>query len=307
MIHIGTFEHLLAQQTAGRRVVVVTDPTLEGLYGGRLGYEKIIVPSGEAHKTIATAEMVWRRLREMEADRSVFLVGFGGGIVTDLTGFVASTYMRGVDFGFVATTLLAQVDAAIGGKNGVNLDGYKNMVGTFTLPKFVIADPTTLDTLPERELRAAMGEVIKYGLIDDPEILDLADRTEIIRRCMLIKQRIVELDFREGGERKLLNFGHTYGHAVEKAVPGRYLHGEAVGIGMVEAAKMSVRLGFLTEEDLKIVVKRIEDAGLPTFCNEVDFDVLSGLIGSDKKRRGGSLDMVLLKGIGQAFVHPVSL
>lgn len=301
------FDTFLARHTSGRRVIIITDPTLDALYGTRLPYEKIIVPQGEAHKTIATAEFVWRRLREMEADRSVFLVGFGGGIITDLTGFVASTYMRGVDFGFVATTLLAQVDAAIGGKNGVNLDGYKNMVGTFTLPKFVVADPTTLDTLPEREVRAAMGEVIKYGLIEDPEILELTDRGEVIGRCMAIKQRIVDADFREGGARKLLNFGHTYGHAVEKAVPGRYLHGEAVAIGMVEAAKMSVRLGFLTDQDLATIIAKIKGAGLPTECSETTFDELTSLIRSDKKRRGGTLDMILLRGIGRPFIHAVEL
>lgn len=307
MIYIGTFDHLLAQHTTGRRVVVITDPTLERLYGHRLPYEKIIVPSGEEHKTIATAETVWRRLRELEADRTVFLVGFGGGIITDLTGFVASTYMRGVAFGFVATTLLAQVDAAIGGKNGVNLDGYKNMVGCFTLPQFVIADPATLDTLPQRELRAAMGEVIKYGVIEDPEILELTDRGEVIGRCMAIKQRIVEADFREGGQRKLLNFGHTYGHAVEKATSGRYLHGEAVAIGMAEAAKMSVRLGFLTEADLRTILAKIEAARLPTQCTEVSFEELTALIGSDKKRKGHTLDMILLRGIGRPFIHGVEL
>ena len=307
MIYIGTFDEKLAERTAGRRVVAITEPALERLYGDRLPAERIVVPGGEEHKTLATAEAVWRRLREMEADRSVFLVGFGGGIVTDLTGFVASTYMRGVEFGFVATTLLAQVDAAIGGKNGVNLDGYKNMVGTFTLPQFVIADPAVLDTLPERELRAGMGEVIKYGLIEDPEILVLTDRAQVIGRCMEIKQRIVEADFREGGVRKLLNFGHTYGHAVEKAVPGRYLHGEAVAIGMVEAAKMSVRRGMLSEGDLAYITEKIEAAGLPTVCEGASFEELTALIRSDKKRKGNTVEMILLEGIGRPVICPIEL
>lgn len=308
MILVGSTKTLLAEQTATRRTIVITDHNVAKLYANLLeSYDVITFHAGEENKTLQTVEMIHRELLSKGADRSTMIVGFGGGLVSDVAGFVGSTYMRGVDFGFVATTLLAQVDAAIGGKNGVNLDGYKNIVGTFTLPKFVIADPEFLKTLPDRELQSGMGEVIKYGLLEDPEILELSDMSEIIRRSMFIKERIVQADFREGGLRKLLNLGHTYGHAIEKATMGKYSHGQAVAIGMAIAAKMSVDLGFMAQGEYGKILNYIEKAGLPIECPEVSFDKLTQIIRTDKKRKGNTLDMILLKGIGKPFIHTIEL
>ncbi|MEG0163377.1 MAG: 3-dehydroquinate synthase [Mucinivorans sp.] len=308
MILVGQAKKLLKEQTGDRHVVVITDSNIYGIYSSLIdSYEHIVIAPGEENKTLRTVEIIHRQLLALHADRSTMIVGVGGGIVTDVTGFVASTYMRGVDFGFVATTLLAQVDAAIGGKNGVNLDGYKNIVGTFTLPQFVIADPEFLKTLPADQMQAAMGEVIKYGLMADPEMLEISDITELVRRSMAIKQRIVESDFREGGERKLLNLGHTYAHAIEKATAGLYNHGQAVAIGLTIAAKMSVDLGFLTQPEYEKIVGYITRAGLPTSCPQVPIERLTELVASDKKCRNGKLDMILLRAIGQPFIHTITL
>ncbi|MEG0163534.1 MAG: 3-dehydroquinate synthase family protein, partial [Mucinivorans sp.] len=190
---------------------------------------------------------------------------------------------------------------------GVNLDGYKNIVGCFTLPSFVIADPAFLETLPKNEFQSGMGEVIKYGLMADPEMLEMTDMQEIIRRSMAIKERIVEQDFRETGSRKLLNLGHTYAHAIEKATAGHYHHGQAVAIGLAIAAKMSVDMGFLAPAEYTKIIGYIKRAGLPTECNEVPFEQLTKLVASDKKCRNGKLDMILLKAIGQPFIHTIDL
>lgn len=308
MIFIGSAATLLAQQTQTRSTIVITDSNVARLYPHIINeYPHIVMGTGEGIKTLKTVGEICAKLLEMQADRGVLLVGMGGGIVTDVVGFVASTYMRGVDFGFVSTTLVGQVDASIGGKNGVNLDGYKNIVGTFNLPKFIIADPAMLDTLPEEEFQAAMGEVIKYALIEDPSILELSDNKTIIERCMQIKQRIVESDFRESGERKMLNLGHTFGHAIEKAFPERYLHGQAVAIGICIAAEISVRLGFLPRAVFEQIETQLSSRGLPTKCEDTSIEELSTLVLADKKRKGSTVEMILLRGIGQAFIHPIKI
>lgn len=308
MILIGQAATLLTEQCVGRRVVLIADQNIKKLYPALIEpYAHVEFDATEQNKTIEAAQNLCRELLALGADRSTLIVGVGGGITTDVAGFVASTYMRGIDFGFVATTLLAQVDAAIGGKNGVNLDGYKNMIGTFSLPRFVVADPEMLETLPPRELRSAMGEVIKYGLIADPEILRSSDMSNIIGRSMAIKERIVTEDFRETGARKLLNFGHTYGHAVEKATAGKYHHGEAVGIGMAIACRISLDKGLLSQADYSQIIGYIRAAGLPVECPEVSMAELTKLIVSDKKRKGNTLQMILLRGIGQPVMYDINL
>lgn len=308
MIHIGSAENILRELTASRRTIIITDTNIKALYPEFISqWQNIVIGQGEGIKTLDTVGMICAELLALEADRSVLLVGIGGGIVTDIVGFVASTYMRGVDFGFVSTTLVGQVDASIGGKNGVNLNGYKNIVGTFNLPKFIIADPDMLSTLPERELRAAMGEVIKYALIEDPTIMEIGERAEIIKHCMSIKKRIVEADFREGGERKLLNLGHTFGHAIEKSLPEHYLHGEAVAIGICIASRISTELGLLDRENKEKIVEHIAKLGLPTTCPDVTIVDLAKIVLSDKKRKGDTIDMILLDRIGHALIYPISI
>ena len=238
------------------RVIVLTDRNVARCRPELFeGCDPICMEPGEEHKTLQTVEEVCRELIRRGADRTTFLLGVGGGIVTDVTGFVASVYMRGVPFGFVSTTLLGCVDASVGGKNGVNYEGYKNMVGTFNQPDFVLCDPAMLDTLPEREFRAGLAEIVTAGLIADRELFGLfeshsleefrRDRAllgEAVMRAVKVKAHIVERDERESDERRKLNLGHTFAHAIEKCSRD-FLHGEAVAIGTVMIARLSERLG----------------------------------------------------------------
>ena len=240
---------------SGRKVVIVTDPNVHRLYKEIINrYDYCLIGLGEPNKTLGTAGKLYGELLARGADRSTFLVGFGGGIVTDVTGFVASTYMRGLRFGFVATTLLAQVDASVGGKNGVNYEGYKNMVGTFNQPDFVLCDPTMLDTLPEREFRAGLAEVVKAAIIADADLFGRIERTtfealrtdtdllsDAVSAAIRVKADIVERDERESGDRRKLNLGHTLAHAIEKA-SNRMNHGEAVAVGTALIAGAAVKL-----------------------------------------------------------------
>ncbi|MDR2894124.1 MAG: 3-dehydroquinate synthase, partial [Alistipes sp.] len=290
-------EVLPAMLPRGRRVVAVTDPNIDALYGERIRQSAdgvIVVPGGEENKTLLTVGTIHRRLIEMGADRGSFIVGWGGGIVTDMTGFAASTYLRGVGFGFVATSLLAQVDAAVGGKNGVNVDGYKNMAGVFNQPDFVLCDTGVLSTLPPREFRAGLAEMIKAGVIADPHLFEtlerhspeelLADPALLARAIMAaigVKARIVEADEREAGERRLLNLGHTVAHAIEK-LSRDYNHGEAVGIGLVAIAEASVRLGLLEAGERDRIRAAVEKAGLPTGTDTPAHEIARALT-RDKK------------------------
>jgi 3-dehydroquinate synthase len=256
----------------------------------------ITIPSGESFKTIQTVERIYRELVEMEADRSSLIVGVGGGLATDVAGFVASTFLREVRFGFISTTLLGQVDASIGGKNGVNLDGYKNMVGTIRQPSFVWCDLSLLRSLDRREYVAGLAEVIKYGAIGDRPFLDyLRDHmslllgldtrvlSEVVSRCVSMKAKIVESDEKEAGLRRLLNFGHTFGHAIERS--GKLLHGESVSVGMVLAARLSEKLGLLRTGETDLLKELILLAGLPVEWNWMQ-GRFSGISGRIKKRAG---------------------
>jgi len=310
----------------GRRALVVTNPTvgvhyaaplMEGLEAAGFSVHRVDIPDGEEYKTLVTAEQIYRAAVAARLERRDFFVALGGGVVGDVVGFAAATYLRGVDFVQVPTTLLAQVDASVGGKVGVNLAEGKNLVGAFHQPRLVVADVATLDTLPQRELAAGLAEVIKYGAIADPHFMAfLEDRLDavlarrlpilmrIVARSCEIKARVVAADERETrGVREVLNFGHTVGHAIE-ALTGyrRYLHGEAVAIGMVSAALLSQRLGRLAGEDVERLVRLLRRAGLPTAPPPLDEGELLAVMQRDKKVRDGRLRFVLLDRIGQAFV-----
>jgi len=299
-------------------VVIVTDEIVAGLYEKDFPSAQVIrIGMGESIKTLDTVGRIYRELIRLEADRSVFLLGIGGGIVCDVTGFVASTYLRGVRFGYVPTTLLAQVDASVGGKTGVNVDGYKNMAGVFSQPEFVVCDPVVLKTLPERELCSGFAEIVKHAAISDaayftyleenaanalaldPEVLE-----RIIYDSVAIKAGVVNRDETEKGERQKLNFGHTFGHAVEKTTG--LPHGEAVSIGMVAAVKLSAARGLLGPDDVDRMMDLLARFHLPTDIQGDRENILEALA-RDKKRSGDGIHFVLLSAIGQAVVEKISL
>ena len=298
-----------------RRVIVVTDANVHRRYKQIIdSFEHIIIGMGETNKTLYTVERVYDELIALGADRECFILGFGGGIVTDVTGFVASTYMRGLPFGFVATTLLAQVDASVGGKNGVNVEGYKNMVGVFNQPEFVLCDTSLLRTLPEREFRAGLAEIIKAGIIADPQLFSLFETysleefrqdgallTRIITASVRVKTAVVEADEREGGVRKKLNLGHTFAHAIEKC-SSEFLHGEAVAIGTAMMAGVSVRLGVLSEEEAERIRRVIVRMELPVESG-VDVKRLLKALKLDKKRDADRISLVLIDRVGSCEIR----
>lgn len=321
---VGDALPLLPELLRGHRPVIITDPHIAAAYPTLIErYPHVIIGLGETCKTLDTVGFVCGELLRMGVDRGSYLVGVGGGIVTDITGFVASVYMRGVGgFGFVATSLLAQVDASVGGKNGVNLEGYKNIVGVFNQPDFVLCDQAMLGTLPERELRAGLGEVVKCGLIRNQTLFGLFENhtfdsftgdVGLMHRAIVasveLKAAVVAADETELGERKLLNLGHTFAHAVEKCTD-RYLHGEAVGIGLCIAAGLSHKLGLLTPAEMERVVAVVRAMGLPTSV-AVDTGVtaaqLLAAVAADKKREAARIDFVLMEGIGRAVRRRMDL
>ncbi len=301
-----------------RKLILLVDAYVLRLYSDLfISYNCISIPSGEKYKTLSFVESVHRELVKSEIDRSSLIVGVGGGLVTDIAGFIAATYMRGIDVGFISSTLLGQVDASIGGKNGVNLDGYKNMIGTFTQPLFVWCDLALLDTLDKKELLSGLSEVVKYGAIRDKDLfnyidkysekissLDSASMEHIVNVSAKIKIDIVESDVREKGDRKVLNFGHTFGHAIEKQTG--ILHGEAVSIGMVMAANISVKLGYLSENEAVKLKKILIKLGLPVNTEVSAEDIFETLL-KDKKRQGEKIHFVLLRELGEAVVHEIEL
>lgn len=315
---IGERLAALAEHVPHPRPVIVTDTNVQKLYGHAFpDWPVIEIGTGEGQKTLATAADIYRQLMALEVDRTGFLVGIGGGIVCDITGFVASTYMRGIDFGFVATTLLAQVDASVGGKNGVNLDGYKNMVGVFNQPRFVICDPYLLDTLPEKERMCGFAEIVKHAAIADEAMLTyieanqqraLAMAPEVMEQLVLesvvIKADIVNQDAREAGERRKLNFGHTYGHAIEKC--SDLSHGEAVSAGMHVAAALSQHLGLLADSQADRLRQALTGLNLPLETN-VDRQRVVEALGKDKKRAGQKIHFVLLEKLGAAVVQEMDI
>ncbi len=317
-IHIGSVEELLPALLPDGRVVVITDANIDRRHHSLLkGFEYVMIGTGEGIKTLHTVETIYRRFVELGIDRSCFVLGIGGGIVTDITGFVASTYMRGLRFGFVSTTLLGQVDASLGGKNGVNLDGYKNMVGVFNQPHFVICDPTLLDTLPEREFRAGLAEVIKAAIIADRPLFERLERctfeelrtnhellAEIILSAIMVKAEIVGRDERESGERRKLNLGHTFAHAIEK-LSSEMNHGEAVAVGIVLASNLAVNLGVLSVADAERIERLLSAFGF-SLTSPLPVKRLASVISKDKKSDGDSIHFVLPSGIGSCKVRRIA-
>ncbi len=315
LIGAGAVAELSELVPAGRPLFVVTDPHLAEAYAELLApYRKIIIGLGEEHKTLATVEQIHTELIAAGADRGCYLVGFGGGIVTDITGFVGSTYMRGVGFGFVATSLLAQVDASVGGKNGVNVGGYKNMVGVFNQPDFVLCDVALLDTLPRREFVAGLAEVVKSAVIGDAELFEILERTavdellankellsEVVARTVSVKARIVETDEREGGVRRLLNLGHTLAHAIEKC-SRKWVHGEAVAIGTVMIGRAAVRAGVAESGVVERIGRLLERLELPTEC-DIPTEQLTAALRKDKKGSGDSIHVVWPCGVGNCRIQ----
>lgn len=273
------------------------------------------IQASEQEKTLATAQRLVEQLLEREADRDTMLIGVGGGITTDITGFVASIYKRGLKFGLVPTTLLAQVDAAIGGKNGVNFDRYKNMLGTFRQAEFVLIDTDFLRTLPQRELRCGAAEMLKTFLLADSHAYEEAVavfRAEkphvpqwLVRRAGEIKMELVTRDPEDHGVRRLLNLGHTFGHAIEKC-SSQYAHGEAVAIGIVMAARMACEKGLLRAEDADRIRRDFVACGLPVEPPVPESELHKAIL-QDKKRSGGTLRYVLPTSIGSARIWEESV
>ena len=316
---VGDVETLLRELLPTSRVVIVTDANIDMRYKSLLSRrETIVIGFGETTKVLSTVEMICRQFIELGVDRSTFILGIGGGIVTDITGFAASIYMRGLNFGFVSTTLLGQVDASAGGKNGVNLDGYKNMIGTFNQPKFVICDPKLLKTLSEREFRAGLGEVVKAGVISDVTLFerlesvsfeelraDTALLSEIIESAIKVKMDIVARDERESGERRKLNLGHTLAHALESCRCGKS-HGEAVAIGTIMISKYAVKQGILAQGDCDRIESLFIKLGFDIEHN-VEIKELMKATSKDKKCEGETLHLILPTAIGDCVVTKVAI
>jgi 3-dehydroquinate synthase len=307
---------LFAQYVPGRDILLVTNTTVGPLYSAPLkqglGARRIV----EAHKSLDTVARVLDVLVANRFARDCTVVALGGGVVGDMAGFAAASYQRGVAYVQVPTTLLAQVDSSVGGKTGVNHPGGKNLIGAFHQPSAVIADTGTLETLPARELRAGLAEVIKYGLMSDDSLFswlelnmekllahDAAALTHIIRRSCEIKASIVGRDEREQGDRALLNLGHTFGHALESATGyTKWLHGEAVGAGLLMAATMSCESGLIPAESVERLRKLLVRAGLPTEERDVRAGAALDHMRIDKKVKSGRIRLVLLRSIGASFV-----
>lgn len=299
-------------------VVIIADSNVHYHYHESFPKGKTIkIDTNEKMKSLDSVNYIINELVEMEADRSLFLLGIGGGILCDITGFVASIYMRGVSFGFISTTLLSQVDASVGGKNGVNFKGYKNIVGVFNQPDFVICDPEMLKTLPKDELLNGCAEIIKHGAIADIELFKYLENnyqgivdmdSNVIERVVydsaVIKSDVVNRDEKEKGERRKLNFGHTIGHAIEK-VTG-VSHGKAVSLGMVAAANLSESKGLLTSEEKQRIVALIKNMSLPVEL-KTDKEKVLDAMKRDKKREGDSIYFVLLDGIGNTVIENITI
>jgi 3-dehydroquinate synthase len=314
---------LLDGHIRGRDLLIVTNTTVARLYLAKLTdslagrrVAECILPDGEQHKTLQTAGWVFDALVGQKMNRDATVLALGGGVVGDIAGFAAACYQRGVGYVQIPTTLLAQVDSSVGGKTGVNHSGGKNLIGAFYQPLAVIADTDTLATLPDRELRAGLAEVIKYGCVWDPLLFDWLDNnmakllardvdalTYSIARSCEIKATVVAKDERERNLRAILNFGHTFGHAIEAATAYEtYMHGEAVGLGMLIAADLSCRLGLIDGAVKDRVRDILERAGLPTEAPRVGAARALDLMQMDKKVLGGAVRLVLLEKLGRAVL-----
>jgi 3-dehydroquinate synthase len=319
---------LFAKHVTGRLSVIITNLTIQPLFAHRveaslkkIGQQvvSIVLPDGESHKNWETLQIIFDGLLKSSADRQTTIFALGGGVIGDMAGFAAATYMRGIRFVQIPTTLLSQVDSSVGGKTGINHPLGKNMIGAFHQPVAVIADLKTLLSLPPKELAAGLAEVIKHGAIADIQFLnwienhacelnayDLIALEHAVERSCEIKAQVVALDERESGLRAHLNFGHTFGHAIEAGMGyGEWLHGEAVGCGMSIAAELSTQLGYLSQEDLVRFKKIIQMLHLPITPPKWGADQYLKLMSHDKKAQAGSIQYILLKSLGQAAIEKV--
>lgn len=317
-------EHLLPH-VHGRQVMIVSNTVVAPLYLSRYvdvlqkagrTVAQCILPDGESYKTLNSVNLIFNALMQQRFNRDCTVLALGGGVVGDMAGFAAASFQRGVDFVQVPTTLLSQVDSSVGGKTGVNHPLGKNMIGAFKQPKLVLADMSLLSTLPDRELSAGLAEVIKYALIGDLEFLDwLEDHidglvgrdpvllAEAVFRSCQHKARIVAADEHEQGERALLNLGHTFGHAIESFMGyGEWLHGEAVAVGMLMAADLSARLGWVSNNDVVRIRSLLIAAKLPVTVPNIGSDAFLSLMGQDKKVLDGQLRLVLLRKMGHGII-----
>lgn len=305
--------------------IVVSDATVGQLYGPRVisslkdaGFNAALytMPAGEEHKNLDEVRKIYSEMLKLGLDRGSFAISLGGGVVSDITGFAAATFVRGIHFIQIPTSLLAQVDASVGGKVGVNLPQGKNLIGSFYQPRGVLIDPSVLTTLARRQLSSGFAEVIKHAVIRDAAHFDFLEKNftralsldapcleKIIGRSCEIKSEIVARDEREGGVRMTLNFGHTIGHALETVTGYRsYTHGEAVAIGMAHAAAIAARYAFLSREDYHRIVRLIESFGLPVRMEGVSAADILAAMRRDKKMRDGQVNFVLPRRIGEVFV-----
>lgn len=322
-VQVGGSIKSIGELTDPGNTFIITDSNLNRFYADSFeGYRVIEIGTGEKIKTLDTVEEISAQLIEMGADRSSFILAIGGGIVCDIAGFVASIFMRGVNFGFISTSVLSQVDASVGGKNGVNLRGLKNMVGVFNQPEFVICDHDMLGTLPKIEFTNGISEVIKSACLSSSNFFEYLEDNlhginsrensvvhEIIYRSVEFKAEIVMEDERETGIRKILNLGHTIGHGLEKII--EVPHGFAIAAGMGAVADISVNMGLLPSEQSARIKSLINDTGLDSDINnligEEDLERLINAMASDKKKSGDSISFILLEGIGKPIIKKIEI
>lgn len=305
------------------KIVVITDENVGKRWRSSLLSSlpsitsSLILPPGEKAKTIDSIQIIWKHLHDIGCNRKSLMINLGGGAITDMGGFAAATYMRGIDFINIPTTLLSQVDASVGGKTGIDFNGVKNLIGTFTQPKAVIIDVATLATLPKREFTSGFAEIIKHGLIKDKNYFEKVNTKhpleftqeeliEMISRSCEIKAQIVQSDETESEQRKMLNFGHTIGHAIEALsfeTDNPLLHGEAISIGIAAESDIATRIGLLTKEDAVLIKKSLNDTGLPTIIPHFKSDDIIEKMKLDKKNAGRKINFTLLKQIGEGVIN----
>ena len=311
----------------GDKIAIITDTNVDKFYGDVVnnaleekGYDtlKVVLPAGEKSKSMDSLMVLYDKLLDFNLNRGNLIIALGGGVIGDLTGFCASTLLRGIPFVQVPTSLLAQIDSSIGGKVAVDLPRGKNLVGSFYHPKAVFIDPNVLQTLDRKFLNDGLGEAIKYGLIKDRELFEILSKINsydelfenleyIIYNCCDIKRSVVERDEKDTGERMLLNFGHTIGHAIEKIQNYEgYSHGEAVSIGMYCIAKRCEDMGFCPEGVSESIKEVLIKFNLPYDIGEIEKDKIVEAIGVDKKNIGKSMNLILIKDIGESFIHKIS-
>ena len=313
----GEFSQL-EQIVSKKRTVILVDENIYGLHAEKFsGYQVIRFAAGEKNKNQQTVDQIIKELIQLEAGKDTFLIGVGGGVATDIAGYVAAVYMRGISFGLVPTSILAMVDAAIGGKNGIDVGVYKNMVGTIRQPEFIFYDYSFLKTLPVEEWVNGFAEIIKHACIKDALMFSMLERyslhdfqadetliAELVEKNVAIKTGIVARDEFEKGERKLLNFGHTVGHAIENLC--QLPHGHAISIGMVAACNLSEQLIGLSFDEAKKIIQLLSRYHLPVDI-ETDHEKVFEVLKMDKKRAGDAVNFILISKIGNAVIRPIAL